>query len=274
MKGATDEGRRWREKARRLRGLAGALSLAFTVGVMSSPARASGIPTVDAAALTQRIQTILQLNEQYQTLKDQYSKMKEQFSELQHIKSNLNGIDGVMEALGALDETLRIGEGISDFAATADSLLAPQGSGAGVLAGDDKARQVYNAAGLGARCEGYTRADLKAICQRQGAGQAKLTAQIYESLSKLKDHFDAVDRIYSRAQGAQTQKAMTDALEAMQTQKALIALEQSRVQSYVQGMAALQVTNKLQQEAAVKNMFVMKPEQATSARARQILRTN
>ena len=64
---------------------------------LSQSSFSSGIPVVDAAALTQDMTNFMQQFNQslkdYQMLQDQLQKMKEQFSELQDIRGKLEGIN-------------------------------------------------------------------------------------------------------------------------------------------------------------------------------------
>lgn len=184
------------------------ICFAAVLMALSQSSFSSGIPVVDAAALTQDMTNFMQQFNQslkdYQMLQDQLQKMKEQFSELQDIRGKLEGINSFADVFNNLElSSSRIIKLIDEY------LSSPLANERDVILDE-----VY------AQCEGLS-TSFKQLCEKDVQIEKTKNDLYKKQLEELKTIAQNGQSLYEKAKNAQTQKEISDAFAALQRNAAM-----------------------------------------------------
>lgn len=158
--------------------------------VLSTSSFAAGIPTVDAAAINQMVQQIVEMQKQY-------AKMQEQYIQLQTITSKLDGISGISDLLRneeALELFPDIYKNMTEF--TKDVM-------------SEGAKKIYELRNYKSKCENLS-PELKTICEQENAYKASQEYQFVEAIEKIQSRISNLDSLMNEIKNCQTSKQVQD----------------------------------------------------------------
>ena len=190
--------------------------LAISV-MLEGSAFASGIPVVDAAAISQMVNQILEMQKQYQMLTDQYEKMKEQYDQLKTITSKLDGVTDLYNFLRDEDNLQMFPEfyeGLSDL--TFDTLEAG-------------AKVIYQQRGYDKQCEGLGE-PLKSHCESENSLLATKEYEFIENAKKVKDRIGNLNAMLDEIKNCQTAKEIQDLQARIQGELGMIQIANVQVE--------------------------------------------
>lgn len=220
--------------------LACVCSLAFA----SSQAFAVGIPVVDAAAINQMVQQIVEMQKQYQMLSDQYQKMKEQYDQLKTMTSKLEGITDIADLLrneDALDMFPEFYENLTNF----NKDLMENG-----------AKAIYESRGYGAKCEALS-SELKTICEQENSYKASREYQFIEAYNKVNDRISNLDNLMNEIKNCQTAKEIQDLQARIQAELGMVQIANIKVELSRNTFDAALEGAKTMREAKTREYFSM-----------------
>ena len=211
------------------------ICFAAVLMALSQSSFSSGIPVVDAAALTQDMTNFMQQFNQslkdYQMLQDQLQKMKEQFSELQDIRGKLEGINTFADVFKNLElSSSRIIKLIDEY------LNSPLANERDVILDE-----VY------AQCEGLS-TSFKQLCEKDVTKNDLYKKQLEE----LKTIAQNGQSLYEKAKTAQTQKEISDAFAALQRNAAMFESQRNMYLAQEQQLKHDQDLIKAQKRAKIE----------------------
>lgn len=239
---------RWaRPAVRRAAAVCVSLVIAAAGAGLSAPARASGVPVVDLAAITQMLVEFQQMLRDYDQMVKQYDMVNDRFNRAySQFDTNMTGVTGYGRANStsalldflpeALDETL-------DLIRSRGANALPPG-----------AQQLYREFGLGNACERanpisqarcYRRAALNAM-KMYSYAQGEQTARARRSV--IQNMLDSID-------STMTPKEAADMQQRMLQEQASLQNEQMRMQVLRWKFEEEETLLKMQHQAELDRLF-------------------
>lgn len=193
--------------------LVGAAGLVFAAAVHSS-----GIPVLDGAALTQALQSYMQLQQQYQMLTSQYN-------QLQQTYGALTGDRGMSSLLW--NPTIR------SLMPTDMSVMINQIQNLGPSALTGTARTWYDQNNLGRSCQGL-RTAAQDPCYKEQAYYAYMHSQYAEGAQRVEQRSKNIESLMKKISTAQDPKAIQDLSVRVQAENASLNAESLRLKALSQ----------------------------------------
>lgn len=213
---------------------------AFAFCGLMQTAAASGIPTVDAAAIAQMVQQLTQLQQMYSQLQAQYNTAV----------SQLNNFTGT-RMLGTIhyDTNLR----------NLIPLDARQRLNAVMNGGalSDLGKQIFDRLGLGESCEQFE-GEVKQQCLRTQNFKAEQQAVLEEGQTRVNERLENVEALMGRINSATDAKAIADLQARIQVEQ--VALESSKLAAEFQQAQFSKQAEEVEKQAKQKAMKEMFPE--------------
>ena len=179
-------------------------------------ASASGVPTVDVAAIAQATQTLMQLKEQYDLLNNQYAQMQREYQSITGTR-NL----GMIFHNPAIQH-LMTGE-------ASKSLLSVFENGKRALSGE--ALEIYNKRGLDRECQNMSR-DARLSCEVGMAATAAYQAHLQSTARVAKQRMDTVNSLMRQIDLATDQKSIQDLQARIQAEQVQLRLAEAEAYAY------------------------------------------
>lgn len=208
--------------------------IALSAG-LTSGAFASGIPTVDAAAIAQMVQQLTQLQQMYSQLQAQYNTA---VSQLNAITGNrglgMIHYDSKLRNLIPLDAQLRL-----------NAIVRGTGSLSSL------GKEVFDRLNLGQACENYT-GEVKENCLKSQSFVAEQQAILEETQKTVTQRLEKVELLMQQINSATDAKAIADLSARIQAEQ--VALSSSKDAAEFQNQQAEIVKEQARQEA-MKQIF-------------------
>lgn len=182
----------------------------------SPAALASGIPVVDAAAITQAVQTYAQLAKEYETIRAQYDEQVKTYRSISGTRS-LGKFLWNPALRSVLPEDYR------------RILAAVQAGGASGLTA--AARASYRETGLAERCARLSSSSQKAVCEKEGAAAAQARAFFDEAAETVAARSKTIESLMDAINGAEDAKAISDLSARIGAETAALTAEKIRVEA-------------------------------------------
>ena len=180
-----------------------------------SEASASGIPVVDAAALTQALQTYIQLGRQYETLVSQYNEQVKAYK-------SMNGTRMLGKLLWSPELRALLPP---DYQSALDSAAA-----AGRAGLSTEARALFDRYGMDAAC-GALSGPSRAACEKEAAAAAQAGALFASAGRSIEARSRSVEQLMAAINSAEDAKAIADLGAWINAETAALAAERIRLQS-------------------------------------------
>ncbi len=218
------------------------ICFAAVLMALSQSSFSSGIPVVDAAALTQDMTNFMQQFNQslkdYQMLQDQLQKMKEQFSELQDIRGKLEGINSFADVFNNLElSSSRIIKLIDEY------LSSPLANERDVILDE-----------VNAQCDRLS-TSFKQLCEKDVQIEKTKNDLYKKQLEELKTIAQNGQSLYEKAKNAQTQKEISDAFAALQRNAAMFESQRNMYLAQEQQLKHDQDLIKAQKRAKIEKQI-------------------
>ena len=218
------------------------ICFAAVLMALSQSSFSSGIPVVDAAALTQDMTNFMQQFNQslkdYQMLQDQLQKMKEQFSELQDIRGKLEGINSFADVFNNLElSSSRIIKLIDEY------LSSPLANERDVILDE-----------VNAQCDRLS-TSFKQLCEKDVQIEKTKNDLYKKQLEELKTIAQNGQSLYEKAKTAQTQKEISDAFAALQRNAAMFESQRNMYLAQEQQLKHDQDLIKAQKRAKIEKQI-------------------
>lgn len=171
--------------------------IAAALGVSAPASFATGIPTVDAAAIAQAVNQILELQKQYEMLTSQLEEMQRQYQQMKDLTDKLNSISGIAEILRdpeRLEVFPNAVEGIWDW--SYDAMEAG-------------AKSVYTIRNFGDKCA-TLEGELKEGCEQEMAYTASAEYEYVQGVQKVREKFEDIDFLIDAIGTSETAKEIQD----------------------------------------------------------------
>lgn len=180
--------------------------------------QASGIPTLDAAAISQAVTQFEQLVKEYQMLQQQYETLQQQYNQLKTITNKLSGISSI-------DELLRFDwEQLSMFPEFYDNVWDYS-----TTVMESGAQQIYNLRNFAAKCEGIDDT-LKENCEQISAYTASAEYQFVTAQKKLKERMGTINSLIDEIGECETAKEIADLTARINSEAAYLQLADMQVE--------------------------------------------
>lgn len=210
------------EKTMKVKKVLVALS-AFLV-IQSQALQASGIPTVDAAAIAQMVLELQELQKAYQMYTQQ----------LDSLKSTYNNFTG-SRGLGMLNYDSQLRQFMPDnFQSQMQSVLQN-----GVSAMSSKAKDIYTSMKLGEYCDSLGESQ-RTLCQKEQASFAEYQANILMAKDRALQRLSTIETLMNEINHATDMKSISDL--------------QARIDSEVASLKAAEYVSRTQQAAMERQM--------------------
>lgn len=201
----------------------------------ASPAYASGIPVVDASAIAQAVQQLIQLQQMYSQLQAQYNTAV----------NTLNNFTGT-RGLGMFGYNSALRQFLpSNFDSQMRNVL-----NGGVNQLTEAARSIYDNLNLGARCANLN-GDDKLFCEKEGASFAQYQAFANDGKKAVEQRLQSIENLMQQIDSAKDAKAIADLSARIQAEK--VAFEASKMSAQMQMESQKALNEKLLQEQALLN---------------------
>ncbi len=195
-----------------------ALAAAAAVALCAAPSvHATGIPTVDAAAISQMVQQVVEMQKQYQMLTDQYENMVKQYNQLKDMTSKLEGISSI-------SDLMRYEEKLELFSEYYDKMYAT-----GIDFMSSGAKAVYTMRGYDDLCEGLPES-LKEGCKLEYAWEASAEYEFTQSLQKINARTPIVADLIEAIKTWATAKEIADLQARIQAELGMIEIAGVKVE--------------------------------------------
>ena len=204
---------------------------------LSTRVFASGIPTVDAAAITQMVNQILEMQKQYKQMQKDY----EQYTKMNH---NMSGISGN----GNIFNEDAINDLFHNYEEAIDNVIK---MGAEGLEGE--AKKIFDIKDLGARCKTLA-PTAKDLCEKDAALTAVMEASYKKSLDTIERRRDNINKLLKQTLQAQSQKQIADLQVRMQGEVAFLQAQQIKAEATFNYINAQQEAVKLQHQKFMHNL--------------------
>ena len=196
--------------------LPAALAAITAIAVLAPcSALASGIPVVDAAALSQALQTYLQLGRQYETLVSQYKEQVKSYEAM-------NGARSLGKLLWSPELRALLPQ---DFQA---SLEAVASGGAAALT--PEARRLYDAQGLGNACAGLA-PGRRSACEKEAAAAAQAQSFFSSAARTAAARSSSIEGLMAAINRAEDAKSIADLSARISAETAALTAERIRLES-------------------------------------------
>ncbi|WP_251451611.1 type IV secretion system protein [Parasutterella muris] len=216
--------------------LAAVLSAGLTSGAF-----ASGIPTVDAAAIAQMVQQLTQLQQMYSQLQAQYNTA---VSQLNAITGNrglgMIHYDSKLRNLIPLDAQLRL-----------NAIVRGTGSLSSL------GKEVFDRLNLGQACENYT-GEVKENCLKSQSFVAEQQAILEETQKTVTQRLEKVELLMQQINSATDAKAIADLSARIQAEQ--VALSSSKLAAEFQQAQMNQQAEIVKEQARQEAMKQIFPE--------------
>ena len=213
---------------------------------------AAGIPTVDAAAIGQMVNQIIEMQKQYQMLTDQYEKMKQQYDQLKEMTSKLEGITDVADLVRNADKLEQLPQFYEDLLTfTTDRM-------------EDGAKVIYEMRGYAKQCEGLS-PELKEICEQENAYEASREHQVVENIEKIKDRMGNLDTLMDKIKDCQTSKEIQDLQARIQAEMGVIEIGNMQVELSKQTLEAAIEGARRMRQAQQRRFFTVSSDHDLSS---------
>lgn len=216
-----------------------AMSAALFVAAVPG-AQAAGIPVIDAAAITQMVQQLLQLQQQYDQL-------VRHLDQLKSTHQNFTGYRGFGSTLSDLRQYQFITRTIqNDFNAI-------RTTGAAALSGD--AANYYQTYGLGKRCARMKHEPTRLACERQAAMAAYRRATWQMSTQTSLSHMDNINELRRMIEVAQDAKGIAEVQARIANEQNALETEKVRLDAVEREFRAERELMELQNRERVSFAF-------------------
>lgn len=221
----------------------GICSLALAVSVISGNAYASGFPTVDAAALTQRLMEFEQLLQQYETMKNQLEQiktMKEQFKSTGSI-SYRAFFESLLAQLRAMEDPRIVFDQVKEKAQT--------------VSGRKEIEQKDNELGLTRSCRSVEEDDeLNELCYQKVGFYYENRAKDKEEYKDLDKANKAVMRLVNQANETKNLADVNEAMYALNVSEAAVHQYKAQMERREFLYAQALDLNEKRRQAAINKM--------------------
>lgn len=190
------------------------LSLLFACLFTTQVVFATGIPTVDAAAIAQIVNQIKEAQKQYEQMILEYEQFKQ-------MNTNLSGISGN----GNIFNEDAINDLFPDYEKAIDNVIS---NGVGGLNGD--AKSIYDSKDLGYKCKTLS-TTAKDLCEKDSALTAVMEASYKKSLETIERRRENINKLLDQAQNAKSQKDIADLQVRVQGEVAFLQAQQIKADS-------------------------------------------
>lgn len=207
-----------------------------------APAVASGIPTVDVAAIAQMIQQLLIMMQQYEQLVNQLEQLKTNYRQLQDTHNNFTGNRGFG---GFQTDLAQYAFVARDIDRTLDRI---DRFGASAL--DATSAALYQKHGMGDACANMRTSSLRASCERKAALRAFQMATWGTSYSSSLSHIDTIGNLYDRITQTTDAKGIMEVQARIQNEQNALQTEQARLDALEKMMLAQTRVEEVREQAA------------------------
>lgn len=219
-----------------------AILFGISVGLLAPCVHGSGIPTVDAAAITQMLQQLLQLQQMYQQLQQQY----------ETAVSTLNNFSGT-RGLGMLyyDPNLKrfLPEGFNDrMRSVIDS---------GVSALSERGLRIYNEQKMDSACSGLKNQS-KLECEKIQAAKAEYQSGLETARDNVQLKYDNILKLQQAINSTTDSKAIQELSARIQSEQSTLAASQAAT-NYELAVANARIEQKRKDEAMKANRIFFGP---------------
>lgn len=184
----------------------GLVVLGAALMIQAGGLQASGIPTVDAAAIAQMVQQLMQLQQMYAQLQQQY----------QTAVNTLNNFTG-SRGLGMLYYDLNLRQFIPSNYRSVMANIVSMGKG-GLT---EKGREVYESMNLQVNCADK-KGEALASCEKKQANFAQTQAFLKEAEEKVQQRQNNVESLLQEINNTTDAKAIADLQARIQAETALL----------------------------------------------------
>ncbi len=232
---------------RKMHSIRSALRLALlSLTLTCAQVQATGFPTVDAAALTQRLLEYTQMLKDYENLVGQLEQLKNLKSQLRSTVSFKSFFDSLVAQVKCLPLPQEKLDEVWE--------LANSGSGRAQIEARDSSSD-YHSPGLLRTCRVQERyAELNSLCYEKVGLYYTQREETTEDLKKLRQASDRVYELVANARQSQNVADINEALYAINTSEVLLRLIRQRIEvrqyEYEQRLAA----NEARRQAAMLEM--------------------
>lgn len=213
---------------------------------------AEGIPTVDAAAIGQMVNQIIEMQKQYQMLTDQYEKMKQQYDQLKEMTSKLEGITDIADLVRNADKVQQIPKFYEDLTTFSTEVM------------ETGAKAIYELRGYSKKCEGLS-PELKEICEQENAYEASREHQVVENIKKIKDRMGNLDTLMDEIKNCQTAKEIQDLQARIQAEMGVIELGNMQIELSKETFEAALEGAKRMKQAQQRRFFTVSSDHDLSS---------
>ena len=182
--------------------------------LFSSQAFASGIPTVDAAAIANQIQTWKIEADRWLKTVDEYKKSYQ--AQLDQIATQT----GARDIVGFMNEAKTQYDQVKDLQQWIENPQMLLDHGKNALTSE--LRSIYDKYGMTALCDSQTNEQSKRLCEGEIILTATKEQQNKRDLERVNDRVSSINKIADRMSKATDVKEAQDLSNAMQTQMALL----------------------------------------------------
>ena len=221
----------------------GICSLALAVSVISENAYASGFPTVDAAALTQRLMEFEQLLQQYETMKNQLEQlqtMKDQFKRTRSI-SYKAFFDSLLAQLRSMEDPRIVFEQVKNKAQT--------------VSGRKEIEQQDKDLGLTRACRTAEEEDeVNELCYEKVGLYYGRKSKDKKNYELLKDANATVNDLVNEADKTKNVADVNEALYALNASEAAVRLVKEDMERSEYEYAVAMEENEKRRQAAINKM--------------------
>ena len=199
-------------------------------------AYASGIPTIDVAAIAQMLQQLNQMKQQYEQMLKDYEQLKE-------MTSKLEGVSG--------KGSLEIGEEIVELFPELKDLDLSKISVANLPGG---AQSIYNERDLGALCKTLVPAS-RSLCESSQSLIALKEYTFDEAAKNTQKRIERIDKLIAEIDSSQTSKEIADLQARIQGELAMIQMAQINAQLQKERLESVERSIQQQRKNEVKRFF-------------------
>lgn len=212
----------------------------FAFCCLVKTAAASGIPTVDAAAIAQMVQQLTQLQQMYSQMQAQYNTAVNQLNNFTgtrmlgtiHYDTNLRNLIP-LDARQRLNSVMR-GGSLSDLG-----------------------KQIFDRLGLGEACEHYE-GEVRQECLKSQNFKAEQQAILEEGQTRVSERLENIESLMGQINSATDVKAIADLQARIQVEQ--VALESSKLAAEFQQAQFSKQAEEVEKQAKQKAMKEMFPE--------------
>ena len=226
---------------------AAVVALALVAGLTTSPARASGVPVVDLAAITQMITEYTQLLKQYDQLVSTHNMVNSSFTRAYNqFDRTMTGVTGYGVKNSTSDMLNLLPEALDE---TLDLIRS---SGANALPGP--ARSLYREFALGDACDRVS-AYAQASCYRRAALNAMKLYSYQEGQNTAMRRRSAIQQMLDSINSTTTAKEAADMQQRIAQEQASLQNEQIRYQLLKAKFDEEERLLKMQHQAELDRLF-------------------